>query len=117
MILRIIYDDEGKGMEHEPAGLSQIQSHMDQLGSIIYKYAAHIYTTQGLFIGSWGEMHTSKFCDRQSLCRLIDSFYHATKALSPWQCARPHSCAVLKRDCLNIRIPAHADGFFPDRTV
>ena len=79
MILRIIYDDEGKGMEHEPAGLSQIQSHMDQLGSIIYKYAAHIYTTQGLFIGSWGEMHTSKFCDRQSLCRLIDSFYHATK--------------------------------------
>ena len=44
MILRIIYDDEGKGMEHEPAGLSQIQSHMDQLGSIIYKYAAHIYT-------------------------------------------------------------------------
>lgn len=24
-------------------------------------------------------MHTSKFCDRQSLCRLIDSFYHATK--------------------------------------
>lgn len=23
-------------------------------------------------------------------------------------CARPHSCAVLKRDCLNIRIPAHA---------
>lgn len=59
MILRIIYDDEGKGMEHEPAGLSQIQSHMDQLGSIIYKYAAHIYTTQGLFIGSWGEMHTS----------------------------------------------------------
>lgn len=26
MILRIIYDDEGKGMEHEPAGLSQIQS-------------------------------------------------------------------------------------------
>lgn len=52
---------------------------MNQLSSIIYKYAEHIYTTQGLFIGSWGEMHTSKFCDRQSLCRLIDSFYHATK--------------------------------------
>ena len=79
IILRIVYDDEGKGMEHEPATLSQIQSHMNRLGSIIYKYAAHIYTTQGLFIGSWGEMHTSKFCDRQSLCRLIDSFYHATK--------------------------------------
>lgn len=77
IILRIVYDDEGKGMEHEPAGLSQIQTHMNQLGSIIYKYAAHIYTTQGLFIGSWGEMHTSKFCDRQSLCRLIQSFYQA----------------------------------------
>ena len=54
IILRIIYDDEGKGMEHEPAGLSQIQSHMNQLGSIIYKYAEHIYTTQD-FLSEAGE--------------------------------------------------------------
>ena len=118
MILRIIYDDEGKGMEHEPAGLSQIQSHMDQLGSIIYKYAAHIYTTQGLFIGSWGEMHTSKFCDRQSLCRLIDSFYHATKGAVAMAVRTPAQLRSLETGLSEYTDHLHTQtDSFPDRTV
>ena len=96
MILRIIYDDEGKGMEHEPAGLSQIQSHMDQLGSIIYKYAAHIYTTQGLFIGSWGEMHDSRYLSPECINRmwncmrqyLGDEIYLAVRTPAQWRTLR-----------------------------
>ena len=96
MILRIIYDDEGKGMEHEPAGLSQIQSHMDQLGSIIYKYAAHIYTTQGLFIGSWGEMHDSRYLSPECINRmwncmrqyLGDEIHLAVRTPAQWRTLR-----------------------------
>lgn len=67
IILRIVYDTEGKGIQKEPFLLSQVVMHMQQLGSIVKEYAGSIFLFQGLFVGSWGEMHTSKFLSGKNL--------------------------------------------------
>lgn len=69
MILRVCYDTEGKGMEREPQRIFVVQRHMQALGSLAERYADAILTVQGVFVGSWGEMHTSRFCARiRSAC-------------------------------------------------
>ena len=61
IILRIVYDTDGHGMEHEPSSVLIVKSHMRQLGEVIKAHAGEILVHQGLFVGSWGEMHSSKF--------------------------------------------------------
>lgn len=70
MILRITYDREGKAWEREPYSFSQVMEHMIQLGPVISKHAEHIFVYQGLLVGSWGEMHSSRFLASSQLERL-----------------------------------------------
>jgi hypothetical protein len=79
MILRFTYDREGRGMEHEPSSFAQVQQHMRQLGPVIAQYADHILTLQGLFVGSWGEMHTSRYVDERHLRQLSDLLWEVTE--------------------------------------
>lgn len=67
MILRIVYDTEGKGMEKEPSLSLQVQQNMQQIGPIIEEYKDSIFTLQGLLLGNWGEMHGSKFLSSSNL--------------------------------------------------
>lgn len=67
IILRIVYDTEGRGLQKEPSLFSQVAIHMQQLGGIVKEYADNIFLYQGLFAGSWGEMHTSKFLSKERL--------------------------------------------------
>lgn len=78
MMIRVVYDRDGHGLEHEPFALSRIQQHMIQLGVIFRAYARAIYLLQGLFVGSWGEMHDSKFLDEKSLRCLYMTMREAT---------------------------------------
>lgn len=61
IILRFVYDRSGRGMENEPSTVSRITEHIAQLSCILEEYKDIIFCIQGLFIGSWGEMHNSKF--------------------------------------------------------
>lgn len=61
IILRFVYDTEGKGMECEPGQFDTVCSHLMQLAPLLKKYAPFLYVYQGMLVGSWGEMHTSKF--------------------------------------------------------
>ena len=61
IILRFSYDFEGKGMEKEPDRFSQVEKHFEQLAPVLEKHRASIYIYQGILVGSWGEMHSSKF--------------------------------------------------------
>lgn len=79
IILRIVYDNEGNGMENEPDSFPMVLEHMRQLGSIIQKYASSILVLQGLFIGSWGEMHHSQFLTEEKLYRLAAVWQEATR--------------------------------------
>lgn len=79
LIIRFVYDKEGKGMECEPSILSLVQVHMKQVGPILMKYADCIYTLQGIFVGSWGEMHDSKFLLQKNMQSLVQTLYEATE--------------------------------------
>ncbi len=61
LILRFLYDWDGQGALHEPATMQIIMDHMTQLAPLLKAYGPTIYILQGLFTGSWGEMHGTRF--------------------------------------------------------
>lgn len=77
VILRITYDTEGKGMEHEPSLIKNVAGHMRQLGPVIAVHADNIIVHQGIFVGSWGEMHDSKFLSENAVCELYETLVSA----------------------------------------
>ena len=77
VILRITYDTEGKGMEHEPSLIKNVAVHMRQLGPVIAAHADNIIVHQGIFVGSWGEMHDSKFLSENAVCELYETLVSA----------------------------------------
>lgn len=89
MILRIVYDREGKGMEREPGLYARVTEHMEQVGPILAEYARSILTLQGLFVGNWGEMHGSKYLSREQMQGLVQTMEEVTKGLCPLAVRRP----------------------------
>lgn len=71
IILRITYDRDGRGMEHEPDFLQTVIGHMRQLGAVICAHREQILVVQGMLVGSWGEMHDSKFLSEERLRQLM----------------------------------------------
>lgn len=78
LIVRILYDWSGKAKEYEPKSLDIILRHMQQIGPKLLKYKDMIYTTQGLFIGNWGEMNGTPFVDQESVKQLANEFLKST---------------------------------------
>lgn len=77
IILRVVYDLEGKGLLREPSSEGLIHRHMEQIGPLIRACESDLLTLQGIFVGSWGEMHDSSFLSEASIARLILSLHHA----------------------------------------
>ena len=61
LLLRFVYDWNGNGLSAEPNDISMIMHHMEQVAPIYNKYADHILMLQGLFTGSYGEMHDTNY--------------------------------------------------------
>ncbi len=61
VILRFLYDWDGKALETEPAEISQIVSHMDQVAEVVNKYADSVLVIQSTFTGNCGEMTQTHF--------------------------------------------------------
>jgi hypothetical protein len=75
MIVRFVYDWEGKGILNEPKDAVIIERHMEQLSPLLKEYGDSIYILQGLFIGSWGEMHNSRYLSERHMTRLAKQLY------------------------------------------
>lgn len=75
MIVRFLYDWDGNGILTEPRDISYILKHMEQLSELLKEYEKSIYIIQGLFIGSWGEMHNSRYLSERHLIRLAKQLY------------------------------------------
>lgn len=71
VIVRFLYDWDGLGLEKEPDSISTILQHMKQAGGILNEYEDLIYTTQGIFVGSWAEMHHSKYLSAADMTKLL----------------------------------------------
>jgi hypothetical protein len=78
LIVRIVYDREGRGLENEPGLMSIVMRHMEQLGPVLNENSRYVYVAQGLFVGDWGEMHGSKFLREDRLVQLYEAWSRAT---------------------------------------
>lgn len=120
VILRFVYDNEGKGMEREPLTISMVKRHMEQLGGALQPYMADILVLQGIFVGSWGEMHGSKFLDRDSMGALADTLYRATKGACFLAVRTPAQWRILTGGAggqeLEERLGLYNDGIFGSET-
>ena len=71
LILRFLYDWDGLALATEPESLDLILTHIDQVSTLVNRHCDSIYIMQGIFVGSWGEMHGSRFMDEASVKKLI----------------------------------------------
>lgn len=100
IILRFSYDHEGKALEREPFFFSRVIEHVNRLGPLLSKYAPYIFVYQGLLVGNWGEMHTSRFLDIRKLEQVAsllygylgDDTYLAVRRPSYWRLLHPECC-------------------------
>lgn len=110
VILRVVYDREGKGMEKEPSCISIVQAHMKALGQAVKEAGSAVFLFQGLFVGSWGEMHGSKFLSKEHLKRLYGSWEEATGGTVKTAFRRPQQIRLVFP-----KIPEECRiGFFDD---
>lgn len=121
VILRVVYDNEGKGMQKEPLTLSLVKRHMEQIGGAILPYLEDVLVFQGIFVGNWGEMHGSKFLDDGSLCELISTLDRVTEGncflavRTPAQWRRIAGNLKTNRE-LEERLALFNDGIFGSET-
>lgn len=93
ILLRFVYDLEGKGMENEPDRFAIVEGHFQQLAELMGTQAQHVFVYQGILVGSWGEMHTSKFLSSRYMRRLASIFredtggriYHSVRKPVQWR--------------------------------
>lgn len=77
-IIRFLYDWDGNGMVAEPEDLQIILEHMKQLEDILKDYKQCIFTFQGIFVGSWGEMHGTRHISSESMKLLVKQWFAVT---------------------------------------
>lgn len=93
ILLRCVYDLDGKGMEHDPLSLALLIQHIGQLSAVISEFSDVVWLYQGLLIGSWGEMHNSRYVTpdhmlvlhRQLAQSLPESIYLAVRKPAQWR--------------------------------
>ena len=118
IILRVAYDHLGKGIENEPSYFQMVLRHAEQIADFVYKHRDKIFIYQGLLIGRWGEMHTSKFIDSTRIKELnavfdgilANTVYRAVRKPVQWRMVRFQSNieSGVKADHLGI----FNDGMF-----
>ena len=70
VILRFLYDWDGKAMQTEPDSIETVKLHMKQTSDIVNNHKNSIYIMQGIFVGSFAEMHSSHYMDTNSMTEL-----------------------------------------------
>lgn len=77
LILRFLYDWDGENRAAEPDTLDRVLGHVGQMEEILREHSPSIFTLQGLFVGSWGEMHDTAFGTREDFQLLAEKLAEA----------------------------------------
>ena len=73
LILRFLYDWDGRAPETEPSSRTIIQTHMEQIAPYVNRHAASILTLQSIFTGDCGEMHHTRYGSREDISALLET--------------------------------------------
>ena len=88
VILRPVYDREGKGLEAEPESFELVLTHLIQIGEVLEKEKHSVLVFQGFLVGSWGEMHTSAYLTEEHIRQMWEAVNDGVELLgyTPWGC-------------------------------
>ena len=73
LIVRFLYDWNGKNLTSEPDSIEQVMTHMKQVAPVINRHKDTVYLLQGIFVGNCGEMNQSKYLDQDSMTTLMNT--------------------------------------------
>lgn len=79
LIVRFLYDWDGRNAQYEPNTIDIILGHMEQLEGVLQEACRQIFTLQGLFIGNWGEMNSTRYSKDKDLLRLAEKLGSVTE--------------------------------------
>ncbi len=104
LVLRAVYDRHGNALEREPFFYEQVKEHLNQLMPIVKEFEQTIFVYQGMLIGNWGEMHTSRFLATAKLKELWklqqkeggDKVFFSVRKPSQWRVLHPDSCGRMQ---------------------
>lgn len=112
-VVRAVYDHEGRAPEREPFFFAQVLAHLEQVAGALRPFSC-VFVYQGMLVGSWGEMHSSRFLSKERL-RQMAEVLRAHRGEETWLAVRrPSQWRVLHRegeDCLD-RMGLFDDGMF-----
>lgn len=106
LIVRFLYDWDGLAAQKEPAKRSIIQKHMKQIARPLNEYANLIFTTQGIFVGNWAEMHGSKYLTTTDMTALIAYYAQVTDTSIYLSVRTPSQYRAIRKE-----LEAHADRY------
>ena len=107
IILRVTYDHAGKGMEREPFSFDIVKKHAEVIAEFVRAHHEDIFLYQGLLVGKWGEMHTSRFSSIEKLCEIQEIFEKGIQGSVYTAVRKPAILRTLKGE------PDNRDSFDP----
>lgn len=117
-IVRFEYDWDGKGEEHEPEDISTILKHMEQVSSLVNENKDVIYLLQGIFVGSYGEMHGSRYLKEDDVSTLLQKLLKHIDADIPLAVRTPAYWRMFNQSDLPVskftEQPGARIGFYND---
>lgn len=114
VILRIVYDHEGKGMEREPSSFSLVEKHLEQIGALFGEFG-DIFIYQGMLVGNWGEMHGSRHLTADRMKRMAAILSRQRSKEMYLAVRRPAQWRLLHTYTLHItEMPEDGMGLFDD---
>ena len=108
IILRFLYDWDGKALESEPQSIDQIFQHMDQTAEIVNRYTDCIFLMQGAFVGNYGEMNNSNYLSDENCTALIQ---HLADVIDPSIFLSVRTPAQRRRVLNSMEVPSEENAF------
>jgi len=117
VILRFAYDTKGKALEEEPFSFKTVLEHAKWIVESLQNNSRNVFIVQGLILGNWGEMHTSKHISDENFRRIYAFFddldkdiYLAVRKPVQWRLLNLNFSKT--NDMTGIRMGIFNDGMF-----
>lgn len=79
LVLRFLYDWNGKADETEPDNIEVIKRHMEQTAEVVNRHTASVYLMQGIYVGNYGEMNSSSYMSEEYMFELFNHLASLTE--------------------------------------